>query len=106
MRHLVNDHVFDEVLWLLHEFRVQTDMPRLMIAASPLGLHLLSSLLALALAWPNQSLAPASPSLPHLWGIGKSSQGWSPDYRRAQWPRACRGAWPGHHQRGSSSPTV
>ncbi len=39
MNHLVNDHVFQEILRLRHELRVEADVSCLMIAASPLGFH-------------------------------------------------------------------
>jgi hypothetical protein len=37
MNHLVNDHVFEEVLRLGHELRIEADVPCLVIAASSLG---------------------------------------------------------------------
>lgn len=41
MKHLVHDHVLEQVLRLLHELGIQADVPRSMIAAAPLGLHAL-----------------------------------------------------------------
>jgi len=41
MEHLVYDHVLEQVFRLLHELGIQADVPRLMIAAAPLGLHAL-----------------------------------------------------------------
>src|SRR5438105_763897 len=39
MNHLVDNHVFQEVLRLRHELRVETDVSRLLIAAPPLRFH-------------------------------------------------------------------
>jgi len=39
MSHLVNDHIFEKILRLRHELRIQADVPCLVIAASPLGFH-------------------------------------------------------------------
>ena len=39
MNHLVNDDVLEEILWLFHEFCIQADVCRFVIAASPLRLH-------------------------------------------------------------------
>ena len=39
VRHLMHDDVFEQILRLLHELRVEADMTRTVIAASPLGLH-------------------------------------------------------------------
>lgn len=44
--HLVHNHVFKEVSRLLHQFRVQPDMPSPMIAASPFGFHALEEIAA------------------------------------------------------------
>ena len=46
MNHLVNDPVFEEILRLRHELRIEADVPRLMIAASPLGFHPLKKILS------------------------------------------------------------
>ena len=39
MNHFVNDDVFEEVLRFFHELRIQANMSRLVIAASPLRFH-------------------------------------------------------------------
>lgn len=44
MDHLMNDHVFEEVLRLRRELRIETNMPCLVVAASPLGLHALKEI--------------------------------------------------------------
>lgn len=37
--HLMDDDVLEQVLGLLHQFRIQPDIAGLMTAATPLGLH-------------------------------------------------------------------
>ena len=44
--HLVNDDVFKHVLRLFHQFGVEADVARLVIAAPPLGLHSLEEVTA------------------------------------------------------------
>ena len=39
MNHLVHDYVFEEILRLRYELRVEADVSRLVIAAPPLGFH-------------------------------------------------------------------
>lgn len=39
VRHLMDDDVLKKILGLLHEFRIQPDVSRPVIAAAPLGLH-------------------------------------------------------------------
>lgn len=39
VNHLVNDDVFQEILRLPHQLRIQTNMPGLVIATPPFGLH-------------------------------------------------------------------
>jgi hypothetical protein len=39
--HLVDNHVLQEVLRLLHELCIEVDVPRTVIAATPLSLHAL-----------------------------------------------------------------
>ena len=41
MKHLMDHHVFQQVLGFLHQFGVQADVPRPGIAAAPLSLHAL-----------------------------------------------------------------
>lgn len=42
--HLMHDHILDQVFWFLDQFRVQTDMSRFVIAASPFGFHSLEKI--------------------------------------------------------------
>src|SRR5437870_4243438 len=44
--HFVDDDVFEQVLRLLHEFSVETDMAGAVVAASPLGFHPLQEISA------------------------------------------------------------
>ena len=44
MNHLVNDHVFEKVLGLFHQLGVEANMARLVVAASPFGLHSLQEI--------------------------------------------------------------
>ena len=46
VNHLVNDHVFEKVLRLGHELRIEADVPCLVVAASPLGFHPLKKILS------------------------------------------------------------
>ena len=39
MYHFVDYNIFEQILWLLHQFGVETDVAGPMIAASPLGFH-------------------------------------------------------------------
>ena len=39
VNHLVNDDIFQEILGLLHQLRIQTNMSGLLIATPPFGLH-------------------------------------------------------------------
>lgn len=41
VRHLVDDDVFQQILRLLHKFRIEADGALAAIAAAPLGLHAL-----------------------------------------------------------------
>jgi|GEM_PF-6972688 len=41
MAHLMDHHVFDQILGFLNQFGVQPDVPGLVVATAPLGLHTL-----------------------------------------------------------------
>ena len=45
VNHFVNNDVFEQVLGLCYELRVQADMPHLVIAASPFRFHPLQEIL-------------------------------------------------------------
>ena len=40
----MDDHVLQQVFGLLHEFRIQADVPRPVVATAPLGLHALEEI--------------------------------------------------------------
>ena len=44
MNHLVNDHVFEEIFRLFHQFRVEANVSRPVVTASPLGFHSLEEI--------------------------------------------------------------
>ena len=46
VNHFVNDYVFEQVLGLRYKLRVQTNVPRLVVAASPLRFHPLQEILS------------------------------------------------------------
>ena len=39
VRHFMHHDIFEEILWLLHELRVEADVAGAVVAASPLGFH-------------------------------------------------------------------
>ncbi len=41
VRHLVDDDVFEEVPWFLHQFGVEPDVAGAVLACAPLGFHAL-----------------------------------------------------------------
>ena len=41
VQHLVDDHILHEILRFLHEFGIEADVPRTVIAAPPLRFHAL-----------------------------------------------------------------